>query len=996
MNIIALIMAVIMAIVTPFTLSTAHVDTEIEGGIPMKNTVNTIDVATVTNTTTNAAATNQTNVQTIVKEDKTMKNVQTIKRSSILTNEEVVEALKAANIPTHVAEAVPTVFDIATLAKLVKTSNVNKIKNSLRNVGEKRACAIIEALKGRLPEGKMIHLQRPDLHMHKLPKLVLTYNSENGKAALTLDKKGDKSKRFGPLFQKLQQVCMTENPAVLTTVSEIQPDRRDPNKEYAMSTLWEKVVNGGIHTKSAELDILGMGTNAKMNCTSTLADKRATKKVRTWGHCGAREDVPVNIAKYEAYLGLLMPYIKEFLANLLTPRQELIVPEWENVHHGDNVLVEPNGDMITKDTFMVPEFDGMVVVHLTDKLIANTTRSERRALQRAIQKYNGGTLRGPWTKACVIVGFDIHKILHDMGVHAINGRDIDTIAMFGDASTFKAAVGDNGLYEKWEDYCLAFEQMGHRFGTLLENHGLRKSFLPSQQLQAAHGANRKHIEEGARVECEYLNGAVDPAEAAKRYVPRTIARIAQIDPSIMSVWFATEIANNGYNKEREHALAGRTHGNSVTGFCIKDVVAFAQWIAYKAGVRKELPEGCIGKYQVYAPTANYVGEAVISRNPVIANYGLKVVNVVDTVGEYDKYFDQGFDYIMVGIHDDLCKLLRMDHDGDKARLTIAKWFVDAVKSIPTDGVFAEWTGFGKVEKKIPTDENIREFYRSMTSTPTLGLNVDTCGKMIANGVVTSPVHEMVMDYLMNKGTDVKQGADGSNVSGAIGEIWHEMLEANKNAVYSKAQAKGKMLKGREIDSKKVATEYGDSNLDIIAKNVETNTKAVLTFDGKFDYTKLLKKQPRLIPGLCGFGHKNDQTGEWEGAGLFNQLVSRTAAEWKELDGSDAYKTWQEIQEWHKEAALEEMANYAAALNLTEDDVCDAVTTYIFNTLTRAWNAQNTSEAKRAWMIVLARTYIEWFGDTIEDNFLINNALSGYEDVGEGVDLDDELDGFEGF
>ena len=960
----------------------------------MKNFVNTN--ATTTNPTDASVAANLTNVQAIMKEDKPMKNVQVITRNSILTNEELVDALKAANIPAHVAEAVPTVFDLATLAKLVKTSDVSKLKNNLRNVGEKRANAIIDALKGRLPEGKMIHLQKPDLHMHKLPKLVLTYNSENGNATLALDKKGDKSKRFGPLLQKVQQLTHTENPAILTTVSEIQEDRRDPNKEYAMGITWQKAVDGGIHTKTTNLGILGMGTNAKMTCTATWTDERVIDAVREWGHCGARRDIPVNIAKDEAYLGLQMPYTKEFMNNSLTPRQELIVPEWENEHVGKNVLVDPDGTMHEQDTYAVPEFDGMLVLHFSEKLLASTTRSERKALQRAIQKYNGGTLRGPWTKACVVTGFDIHACLHDMGISTINGRDIDDIAMFGDASTFKASVGSAGLYASWEQYCCFFEKLGHRFGTLLENHGLRKSFLPSQQLQAAHGADRKYIEEGALVEAEYLNGAIDPAEAAKRYVPRTIARIAQIDPSIMSAWFTTEIANNGYTKEREHALAGRTHGNSVTGFCIKDVVAFAQWIAYKVGVRKELPEGCLGKYDVYAPTANYVGEAVISRNPVIANYGLKVVNVVDTVGKYDKYFDEGFDYIMVGIHDDLCKLLRMDHDGDKARLTTAKWFVDAVKSIPTDGVFAEWTGFGKVEKKVPTDENIKEFYRSMTATPTLGLNVDTCGKMIANGVITSPVHEMVMDYLMNKGTDVKQGADGSNVSGAIGEIWHEMLEANKNAVYSKAQAKGKTLKGREIEGKKIATEYGDSNLDVIAKNVEANTKAVLTFDGKFDYTKLLKKQPRLIPGLCGFGHKNDQTGEWEGAGLFNQLVSRTAAEWKELDGSDAYKTWQEVQEWHKEAALEEMANYAAALNLTEDDVCDAVTTYIFNTLTRAWNAQNASEAKRAWMIVLARTYIEWFGDTIEDNFLINNALSGYEDVGEGVDLDDELDGFEGF
>ena len=159
----------------------------------------------------------------------------------------------------------------------------------------------------------------------------------------------------------------------------------------------------------------------------------------------------------------------------------------------------------------------------------------------------------------------------------------------------------------------------------------------------------------------------------------------------------------------------------------------------------------------------------------------------------------------------------MDHDGDKIRLTNAEWFCDAVESIPTEGVFAEWENFGPVVKAVPTRENEIEFFGTCTATPTLGLNVDTCGKMISNGVVTTNNHEMIMDYLMNKGTDVKQGADGSKVSGHAGEIWNEMQKLNKNSKYSIAQAHGKGLKGRVITSDKVWTEYGDNNLDIIAK-----------------------------------------------------------------------------------------------------------------------------------------------------------------------------------
>ena len=70
-------------------------------------------------------------------------------------------------------------------------------------------------------------------------------------------------------------------------------------------------------------------------------------------------------------------------------------------------------------------------------------------------------------------------------------------------------------------------------------------------------------------------------------------------------------------------------------------------------------------------------------------------------------------------------ILCMDHDGDKARLTFAPWFVKAVESIEKDGAFAEWESFGAVKKVVPSYQAALEMFAGCTSTPTLGLNVNT-------------------------------------------------------------------------------------------------------------------------------------------------------------------------------------------------------------------------------------------------------------------------------
>lgn len=936
--------------------------------------------------------------------------------TKITTNFGMLEYLKEHGIPTNVVENIEITIDLLDMRRIVETKDIATLCE-IRGIGNIRANSIIEMLKGKIPavmSKPVPDLKKPEVEMFSVPTLTLTYR---GKPTLTKDKivnghvivdadgnpiKNVNKKRFGPAMRKLQQLADQAQNVVFCTRSPIPDDYRHPYIQYEEQLYWSKVVRSGINLGNGHKAVpVAMGTNDLMKNQLYWADEAHAEKLNNWMLCGADMSNPANIAKIEAYKGLLIPYTKSLLCDVLTPEMEVVIPEFVRTHIGKNVFFEPNGDMIDKDTYKVSEFDGITVIEVTRSLMdkMGLNRHQRRQLEREIAKFNGGTLRGPWHKGAIVVGFHIHDMLHAMGVHTINGKDIDDIAMFSDKSVVKATFGENGMYKDWEDFCKYFRQMQHRFGVLLENHGMKHTFLPAQQLQAAEWADKAFIEEGAREEVEYLNAAQnDPKIAALRYSPRPIAKIAQEDPSVMSVWFAQEMANNGYVKERDTALSGRTHNNSVTGLVIKDVAAFVEWIAHLEGVRDELPTGCLDAYNVYAPDwtevdengemVKYEGDAIASRNPVIASYGLVHVKVNPSLGEYEQFFDDGFKYMMVSIHDDLCPRLRMDHDGDKMRLTKALWFINAIDSMGVPEAFAQWSSFGEVNKDIPTRENTLTFYTTATNSAMLGLNVDNGSKLIANGFVDTLQRQMLLDALMNKGTDVKHGADGAKLNGKAGEELEKMQKEGEDATYTIAQAAGKCLKGRVLDKDMVKTEYTNSSLDIISKAVHDRAVPILDFNGCFVVSKIISKNFQMIDGLAKNGRKNPETGVYEGAGVFDDLVAMKAKEWNMIAEEDYDKDWSDYEEMKKQEALKRLYAYGASLGKTEDDVYDALVTYVFITLAKRWASPKTTDKSRTWMIVLARAFIDWFGDKMVENFCKNKGIEFLPEVPDGVEVEE--------
>lgn len=905
----------------------------------------------------------------------------------IRTNEQMVAALRAAKIPTNVANNVSLVYHVAEIRKIVEESDVAKLTD-IASVGIKRAETIINTLKGQIPKQlsqPCPDIKIPNIEMHDVRELTLSVKEGEPKLKLTAVNR----KRYGPALQKLQQLSGEEN-VTFTTVSAI--GTKDIKDEYVMKKHWENAVTCGILTKSKKTFVPAvMGTNAKMSCKIHWADEKHVDALHKWMDCGADMSVPQNLAKAAAYRGLLLPYTKEFVGGYLDASMECFVPSYENTKPGKAVLFNPDGSMESVEETVTNEFDGQAYFELTDKLIEkmNLNRHERRRLMRAIAQFNGGTLRAPWQKGLIVVGFHFHQMLHDLGVHTIGGKDIDDIAILGDKTVFKAEIGEDGLYKKFEDYVQSFKELRHRFGLLLENHGPRRSYLPSQQLQAAYGADIEMIRHGAEAEAAYLNEAIDPRIAMRRYAPRAVAQITEDDPSFASVWFCKGFANQKYQQERNTSLSGRTHGNSAVGFVVKDPVAHMEWIACLEGKRSEKPEGFLKEYQVFAPEVGFTGKAVASRNPVIACYGLPLVDVIDDAGEYSKYFDEGFAYITTGIHDNMSKTLRYDQDGDKLRLTNAEWFIDAIKSIqkkyPEYGLFAEWESFGKVEKLPATEQNFRSFFTTCTSTPTLGLNVDMAGKLLANNLVENYEDMMLLDYTMNRGTDVKQGADGTIIPGEAGKKFDKLIAKSQEALYTLSQNAGKVLKGRELEAEKVQAKYGNSNCDIIAEVVAKETPEALEFDGRFEIENVIIHKFRKIEGLIRCGTPEN---EYKDEGLFNQLVRRSIQEWAAIDGEQRYKySWEDWNEYTKQKALEELNDFAESKGLTLEDVYDAITTHMFLNNAKAYNSPECTAKKRQMLLLTAYRYLDWFGDMMVETYCRNKEIDGLK-VPQPVECDD--------
>ena len=683
---------------------------------------------------------------------------------------DIVNLILACGLNHAQAATLTDAFDESELCRLVETSDSVGLQ-VVRGIGPRSAEKLISGLVGKLCYTEE-QRRTPDLHLYDVRRITLnpTYGqSIDGIVDHRRFVADTVHKRFGPLQQKILALSHGDESALFNSVSTISGSDPDEIK-VAKASIWENAVKQGLKSKCGKrYRIYGHGTNAAKENACLWVEESLYDEVMAFSNCGAHADWKVTPAKKIAYaVGLLSVFTKELPFDL-QPEQVQFFPGLNREHEDLIVKVDKRGTVTNPAmrTHSQEEFDGLAVLHISEKMMAKLTAGmnceEECAFRKKIAKMRDFTFRGPYNKGLMVTFFNIHRFLHDHGVHTINGKDIDDIIVFADESVMKASIGGAGAaYSSYEEYCENFHRFGHRYGRLIDEHADTPHNLPYQQIQAAAGASRKTIIEGAQEEVNYILSFRQPEKAAS-YLGGELAGVAKLVPSILKErWFNSRVQAS-HTKTRNAALGATAHGITHYAFICPDLVAFAQHVA---GLN---PVGCLKPHQAYLKNS-VAGEAVITRSPCLDPGSLCIMDIVDTLGCYDTYFAESTTLMLSSASSEATRM-RGDYDGDHVIYTMAKWVLKAVKeSHAAYGNFlVDWVA-PKAEKKAVTRADEEKYFVNLVHTNRLGQYCDMLTKCYALGIHDQKVISW-LTYAANVLVDAgKHGGEAFTVPGSVKDL----------------------------------------------------------------------------------------------------------------------------------------------------------------------------------------------------------------------------------
>lgn len=625
-----------------------------------------------------------------------------------------------------------------------------------------------------------------------------------------------------------------------------------------------------------------------------------------WALCGLEtKNMKLAINKYMAYLGLLSSASKPFAECFGKPidiRRVAIIPD--GCVTVSSVVDLVNGNNISHDadrSCEINAFDGFGIIR------KNLTHGE------------SCTLRGPWLKAfvqavdfrelaCFAYGRNVKPEFKDFWGNVVALRDVDVILT---ESCFKAAK----LYESWEKYQNAFEQMGHTICVCVREHSPRLKGMPYQQGQTLAGTEDDALSFAAHAKSTTYKYH-DPKEAAKllRGDHRAAARLY---PALLNEQHTRRSIQEKYASKRNDMLGGRIPELGYNAFLAPDLVAFAEHL-FGLPIKGFLKAGeccCL-------PAE--IGPVDVTRNPHLDNAHCVMMNRVDLpLAEGPTMF--------INIWDMTTIRLRADYDGDHVwysqdehLLNLVDRTFDQLKTIPID-----WD-VDKAEKVAITKSAICGFITNLLHGSEIGIYADTMTKMW-----NSQYDRDVCDWLTFAGNVLIDAAKHAAVQIRKPEDVQALsaIPLPKFAMYAKADV------DRPVDSdywteirKNTGTPrmaYSGSFLDMYSKFVDENVPENLTIDGLedeiFDPTILMIKPGRKqVPGLFKKGKFNMELGTYEDSGLFQQISFRHTDEWNSFMQTDGAKMHRD--EWEaarKHEALREIVFYCRSL-YADDPRMDAV------------------------------------------------------------------------
>lgn len=691
-----------------------------------------------------------------------------------------------------------------------------------------------------------------------------------------------------------------------------------------------------------------------------------------WAMCGLQtKTIKLAINKYMAYIGLLASASKPFeevFGQAIDIRRVAIIKD-------GTITVDDVADLVGADSNVTHDIDRSCEINAFDGF---------GTIRRELTNGESCTLRGPWLKTFVqatdftklaVFAFErgLKPEFKDFWGNTVSLKDVDVILT---ESCFKAAK----LYESWEQYTTAFEQLGHTICVCVREHAPRLKGMPYQQGQTLMGT-----EDDALHFMQHAKSTVykyhDPKEAAK--LLRGDHKIAaKMYPALLNEKHTAKCVQEKYTSKRLDMLSGRIPELGYNAFLAPDMVAFAEHL-FGLEIKGFLKSGqccCLSAKE---------GPVDVTRSPHLDNAHVILDNVKDMP------FAEG-PTMFINILDMTTIRLRADYDGDHVWYSQDEHLLDLVnrtfeqlKNIPID-----WD-VGKAEKVQITKSAICGFITNLLHGSEIGIYADSLTKMW-----NSKYDRDVCDWLTYAGNVLIDAAKHASVKIDKPEAVKALsaVPLPEFARYAKADAEHPADDPYWDEIRKYTgtprVQYSGSFLDMYSRAVKENVPEELTIDGIedeiFDPTMLMINPKRKqIPGIFKKGRYNIETGSYEDSGLFQQIAFRQTDEWNRLIGNEDAKMHR--AEWEaqcKHDALQEMIYYCRSLyadrdltRISDDQILDGVYDSVVRLLftVKMTDGMDTVVKQCFWTI---------FGDRAVKALKLKHLENDFVDV--DFDDDDEM------
>ena len=662
------------------------------------------------------------------------------------------------------------------------------------------------------------------------------------------------------------------------------------------------------------------GASDGRKATSTWINQDILPGMGKWAMCGlVSKKMELAINKYMSYTGLLSsaskPFDKAFSKKIDIHRVAII----KDV----DVVVDAIVDYVSAKDGIEKEKIRQLVINAFDGF---------GIIRKELTNGESVTIRAPWMKAFV-QALDFKKIYAWCVQNGIKAEFVDRwgttwklkdVDMILTESCFKTAK----LYETWDQYCSAFEELKHEVCVCVREHAPKLKGLPYQQGQTLMGT-----EDDATSFMMHAKKTVykyrEPKNAAK--LLHGWQRIAaKIYPTLMNEPETYRTIQEAFTTKRNDMLGGRIPELGYNAFIAPDPVAFLQHL-FGLPITGYLKAG-----ECFCAAAK-PGIVDVTRNPHLDNAHV-LLNNVDScpLAEGPTMF--------INIFDTTTIQLRCDYDGDHVwysqdehLLELVKRTYSELKNIPID-----WDA-PKAPKSPVNKKTIGEFIINLIHGSEIGLYADALTKMwntkydrevcdwltwAGNVLIDAAKHGSIkiekpeaVDALSEVSLPLFAMYAKANEKRPIGPFWtDERYTCSKfrGVVYKSEYNPEKHGEIKEIRPPRCA--YSGSFLDMYSKKIKENIPETLEIEGLddqiFDFTLMMIDMHRKVGNFVGLSKKgvyDPETNTFKECGLFQDIAFRHSSQWNELIGNASF--FANRQEWEEEtgrAARKEILDWAYA------------------------------------------------------------------------------------